>query len=106
VAGPGTEEEAKRWIIESFQGSRYRLAVHFRERMLEREVDFQDVSYAIANADRVERYTVGAPIEGGTCWRLFGSCLDDDRKVAIGVEAYLDRKRRRIILVTVFEVQR
>jgi hypothetical protein len=46
------------------------------------------------------------PVHGGTCWRVLGPHLDDEHKaIAIGVEAFLDKKRRRVCLATFFEVQ-
>jgi hypothetical protein len=73
--------------------------------MEERGVDFADVRSAISRATRVARYDNGEALHGGTCWRVFGPDLDEARTIAIGVEAFLDKKRRRVFLITVFEVQ-
>jgi hypothetical protein len=105
VPGPGTEDEAFTWIREAFEGGRYITTVHFGELMAERGVDFSDVSSAISRATHVARYANDVAQQEGTCWRVFGPDLDEERSLVVAVEAFLDKKRRRVVLVTVFEVQ-
>lgn len=73
--------------------------------MVERGVDFPDVRSAISRATRVTSYENGTAQQGGSCWRVLGPDLDDQRDIAVGVEVFLDKKKRRIVLVTVFEVE-
>jgi hypothetical protein len=102
MPGPKTEIEALRWIQEAVEAGRYVPSVHFYDRLLERKIDIQDVFQAVENATVCVVYERGVPEHGGTCWRLIGRNVDGDEDVAVGVEAFLDKKRRRCILCTVF----
>ena len=77
-------------------------SVHFYDRLAERRIDVQDVFNAVENAASCTTYAQGVPQNGGTCWRVSGTNIDGDRDVAVGVEAFLDKKRRRCVLCTVF----
>ena len=57
---------------------------------------------AIQRAARAEPYG-DLPRHGGSCWRVLGQDLDG-RKLAVGVEAYLDEDERWTILCTVIEL--
>lgn len=102
MAGPG-KSEALRWIQDAMQSGRYHEATHFQERLRLYDVDMWDVFKAIEEADACLSYS-GTPQHGGTCWRVRGPTADE-RAVAIGVEAFLDKKRRRCILCTIFSVE-
>jgi hypothetical protein len=62
----------------------------------------EDVFNSIEKAVACEPYMNRAPEHGGTCWRVKGPDIDEAKEIAIGVEAFLDRKRRRCVLCTVF----
>jgi hypothetical protein len=64
-----------------------------------------DVLHAVEHATRARPYDQ-EPQHGGTCWRVIGPDVDGARSVAVGVEAFLDRKRRRVVLITVMEASR
>jgi hypothetical protein len=104
MPGPREADEALAWIKEAFFNGRYRPSVHFAQRLLERNIQMPDVHYAIVRAEDIIAYTRTKPRHGGTCWRVAGPSLndDDDELIVIGVEAYLDRRRRRVIVCTVF----
>ena len=104
MPGPQTDREALAWIQDAMDAGRYELSYHYAaERRDLRGIDAQDVHAAIGRAARVERYA-GTPRRRGTCWRVFGPDADGERTIAVGVEAFLDRRRRRVIIVTVMEV--
>ena len=80
---------------------RYVLSIHCRERMVERKVEALDIHSAIADADaEVEPYQ-GEIRHGGTCWRVKGQSAEEVL-IAVGVEAFLDKKKRRVVVCTVF----
>lgn len=103
MSGPGTVREALAWIQDAVAAGRYVVSGHFHRRREERRIDFLDVFNAIENANACVPYDQGAPENGGTCWRVIGRNIDNDQDVAVGVEAFLDKKRRRCVLCTVFE---
>ena len=103
MGGPG-KNEALRWIQEAVQGGRYHEAAHFQERLRLYNVDMWDVFKAIEAASACLPYPGTTPQHGGTCWRVRGPTTDD-RVIAVGVEAFLDKKRRRCILCTIFSVE-
>jgi hypothetical protein len=100
--GPKSEEEALAWIKEAVPAGRYVPAVHFQQRLIERHFDMFDVFSAVERATRLLAYDREA-VHGGTCWRLFGPDVDGTREVALGFEAFLDKKRRRVVLCTLFD---
>lgn len=102
MAGPG-KHDALQWIRDAVHGGRYHEATHFQERLRLYNIDMWDVFKAIEEAAECLPYS-GVPQHGGTCWRVLGPTADE-RVVAIGVEAFLDRKRRRCILCTIFSVE-
>jgi len=72
--------------------------------MIDRAVTLLDVAAAVARAARAEPHP-DPPRHGGTCWRVHGQDLDG-RKLAVGVEAYLDEDERWSILCTVMELKK
>ena len=103
MPGPKDATEALKWVQDALQAGRYIPAMHFYERLSERKIDLQDVFNAIETATACVAYGQGTPQNGGTCWRVTGKNIDGDQDVAVGVEAFLDKKRRRCILCTVFK---
>jgi hypothetical protein len=87
------------------RAGRYVPTNHFRQRLAERGIDMLDVENAILKATGIFSYDQATPQNGGSSWRIAGPDVDRVRTVAVGVEAFLDRKRRRMMLITVFEVQ-
>lgn len=83
---------------------RYVACTHFRERLTERAVSMLDVGTAIVRATAAERYKEQVARQGGTCWRIFGPDVEGERILGIGIETFLYRKRKRMMLVTVFGV--
>jgi hypothetical protein len=107
MAGPKTPQEALAWIQEAVASGLYTPSVHLEERFQERGLDIHDVHNAIANAGSCDAYENGQPRHGGTSWRIHGPSVGDDKPsvtIAVGVEAYLDKKRRRCIICTIFKV--
>lgn len=88
------------WIQEAVASGRYTPSVHMRERLMERKLDMEDVFHVVDTAAACRSYDRVAD-HAGTCWRVTGPTVDGEM-VAIGVEAYLDKKRRRCILCTIF----
>ena len=74
------------------------------ERLVQRELVLLDVLTAIQRGARAEPYAE-PPRQGGTCWRVHGQDAGG-RKIAVGVEAYLDEDGRWALLCTVFEEKR
>jgi hypothetical protein len=104
MPGPPTEREALVWIRDAMDAGRYELSYHYSaERRDLRAIDVQDVHAAVKSAARIESYD-GTPRRGGTCWRVFGPDVDEVRTIAIGFEAFLDKRRRRVVIVTVMEI--
>ena len=103
MPGPKDATEALKWVQDAVQAGRYVPSIHFYDRLLEQRIDIQDVFNAVEGAATCLKYEQGTPQNGGTCWRVTGKNVDGDQDVAVGVEAFLDRKRRRCILCTVFE---
>jgi hypothetical protein len=106
MPGPRTEDEALKWIQESVRAGRYLPAVHFNERLLERKFDMADVFKAIESPTSIAPYSKGSCDHGGTCWRVFGLDVDAGRRVAVGVEAFLDKHKRRVCICTVFDPEK
>ena len=105
MPGPGTPREALAWTQAALRDGRYIPSIHFGERLVERGFDMLDVLHAVERATRVTAYDQD-PQHGGTCWRVTGPDVDVGRRVAVGVECFLDRKRRRVVLITVMEGSR
>lgn len=101
MPGPRDSDLALRWIQQALVAGRYIVSGHFGERLAERHVTMMDVHAAVATADSISKYERGAPRNGGTCWRVVGRSIDEDR-IAVGIEAFLDKKRKYVILCTVF----
>lgn len=104
MPGPKDATEALKWVQDAVQTGRYVPSIHFYERLLERRIDIQDVFHAVEKATSCAEYD-GTPQNGGTCWRVTGRNIDEDQDVAVGVEAFLDKKRRRCVLCTVFKLE-
>ena len=102
MPGPKEAADALEWSRDAMSSGRYTPSVHFAERMMQRAVDFEDVFNAIAKATECIPFTNDPPRHGGTCWRIIGPDLEDTQRVALGVETYTDKKRRRCFLCTVF----
>lgn len=105
MPGPRTPKEALAWAQGAMEAGRYIPSVHFGERLAERKLDMLDVLSAIASATRTTPYA-GDARHGGTCWRIAGPDVDGTRTIAVGVETFLDHKRRRVVLATVIDVTR
>ena len=110
MPGPNNADEACSWIKNCAENYRYRERPHFWERLkhdtrgdgkLENKTSM-DVAHALQNMTEVLPYPDGTPTQGGTCWRVYGPSLDDDEGLGIGVEAFLDHKKRQLFLITVF----
>lgn len=61
-----------------------------------------DVHHAISAPDRIEPHH-RRPVFGGTCWRLFGRDINQESEIAVGIEAFLHKGERRVVLCTVFD---
>jgi hypothetical protein len=101
---PGNPVDAKRWVKAAMDAGRYVFApVHFPQRLRERHETLDSVKAAIRRSDRVEPYP--APAEhGGTCWRVFGMGTNGKR-IAVGVELFLDDDSEWTVLCTVIDMQ-
>jgi hypothetical protein len=104
VAGPHTNEEALIWVQFCLREGRYVPAVHFQERLAQREFIMADVRSAIENPTEIRPYESGSAVNGGTCWRITGKNIDGDRDVAVGIEAFEHKHKRRVCLCTVIDV--
>ena len=82
---------------------RYTPSMHFLERLVERDLIMADVRHAIENPNSIERYERGDTVNGGTAWRVLGKDVDEDRSVAVGIEAYDHKRRRRVCLCIAFD---
>lgn len=102
MPGPQDSTSALRWIQDAVTAGRYKATGHFFDRLSERKIEFEDVFDAIENALRCLPYE-RQPDHNGTCWRVIGSGIDENKMIAIGVEAYLDKKKRKCALCTVFD---
>lgn len=99
MRAPSGPAEALAWIKEAVREGRYSRTRHLFERMTDRAVSLVDVLTAIQRGARAEPFS-DPPRHGGTCWRVHGKDLDG-RKLAVGVEAYVDEDERWTILCTV-----
>lgn len=102
---PKHEDDARRWIQETFREGSYTLARHFSQRLVERNITLRDVRNAIEKPSYVERYENGDPHHDGTCWRVYGYDLGRVKEVGVGVETYINAEGRRLILCTIFNVE-
>lgn len=102
MPGPKTSAEAIAWIREVIPAGRYVVSVHMRDRLRDRHLDMEDVFTAVDHATACERYVKGKAEHGGSCWRLIGPNVDGDQEIALGIEAYMDKKGRRCVLCTIF----
>ena len=62
-----------------------------------------DIRSAIDNPDETRPYEHGNAVNGGTCWRITGKNVDGDRSVAVGIETFAHKHKRRICLCTVID---
>jgi hypothetical protein len=102
MPGPKDSRAALTWIQEAVQAGRYYPATHFYDRLYERKLEIQDVFRAIQGATSCFVHD-RKPEHGGTCWRVFGRGLQEGKMLAVGVEAFLNKKKHRCILCTVFD---
>jgi len=65
-----------------------------------------DVFKAIASPTGIEPYAKGICAHGGTGWRVFGLDVDGERRLAVGVEAFLDKHKRRVLCCTVIDLEK
>lgn len=94
---------AKHWVQSAVLAGRYLLArVHFPKRLAERKETMASVKAAIARAEKLEPYPA-MPEHGGTCWRVTGMGLNGKR-LAIGVELFLDEDEQWTVLCTVIDL--
>ncbi|MCC6806088.1 MAG: DUF4258 domain-containing protein [Deltaproteobacteria bacterium] len=102
---PDNPVDAKKWVKAAVEAGRYLFApIHFPQRLRERKETLDSVKAAIARADRVEPYP-SMPVCGGTCWRVEGMGTNGKR-VAIGVELFLDDENKWTAFVTVIDLTR
>jgi hypothetical protein len=102
---PATAEEALGWAQDALSNGRYYTDPHFEKRMRQRQLSLQDVKFAVRRATHCEPYPDGTPLYGGTCWRLYGPCPDEDDPdpIRVGFEAYFDTHRGKLtLLITLF----
>lgn len=106
MAGPkSAAADALQRTKEAITTGQFITTRHFEERMDERSVDMFDVHTAIDRSERAEEYRDGTPMNGGSCWRVFGPDADGTRTLGIGVEVYRAPNRSAwITLCTVIEV--
>ena len=71
--------------------------------MPERYVAHVDIIAVISRAKRCLPYDC-MPEHGGTTWRVIGPDLDG-RQLAVGVETYVDEKKKAVVLITVFDTR-
>lgn len=102
MPGPQDSQTALIWIQEAVSAGRYYPAIHFYDRLYERKLEIEDVFRTIQDAHFCELYDRD-PERGGTCWRVIGPCLLEEKRLAVGVEAFLDKKKHRCVLCTVFD---
>jgi hypothetical protein len=99
---PRRSDEALGWIRDAMLAGRYIPSVHFRDRLRERGLVMEDVFVSVEQASTCAPYTKHAPEHGGTCWRVTGPNVDGTENVTIGIEAFVDKKKRRCVLCTIF----
>lgn len=104
MSGPQNAQEALSWIKEAVRENRFFPTRHVVERGVLRGASLIDVVAAIGRAASLEPYGA-TPEHGGTCWRVHGKDADG-RRLAIGVEAYLDEDHRWVVLITVINMTR
>ncbi|HEU4537277.1 MAG TPA: hypothetical protein VFS00_24320 [Polyangiaceae bacterium] len=94
------------WAQDALSNGRYYTHdPHFEKRTRERQLSLQDVKFAVRRATHCEPYPDGNPLYGGTCWRLYGPCPDEDDPdpIRVGFEAYFDTHRGKLaLLITLF----
>jgi hypothetical protein len=64
-----------------------------------------DAVYMLMHGARAEPYPAQLPQHGGTSWRIHGKD-STGRRLAIGVEAYLDEGGRAAVLCTVIDMSK
>lgn len=71
--------------------------------MVERQVSYHDLKYAILKARRAEPYSDPArPVRPGTtCWRLESESLDGEVLI-VGVDLTIDHMGAHALVLTVF----
>lgn len=75
----------------------------FPQRLRERKETLDSVKAAIARAERVEPYRAMAE-RGGTSWRVTGMGTNG-KKIAVGVELFLDDDNEWTAFVTVIDLK-
>lgn len=98
---PRNPVDARKWIQEAIRTECYATTDHVHDRLRERGIGMRDLLHAIAHPRAVESYP-GMPMNGGTCWRLFGRDMDGEQEVAVGFEAYVNKQGRWAVLCTIF----
>ena len=100
---PDNPVAAKKWVQAAMEAGRYLFASsHFPQRLRERHETLDSVKVAIRRAERVEPYP-SMPERGGTCWRVFGMGTNG-KKIAVGVELFLDDDNEWTALCTVIDL--
>jgi len=100
MPGPLTAADALSWAADAMDAGRYWLLIHAEKRRAQRRVSPADIRNVLCAARRAEPYPDHAPRRGGTCWRIYGTDLDENESV-VSVELYLD-VFKRVLIVTVF----
>jgi hypothetical protein len=100
MPGPRTPNEALRWIRVAVRGGQYIPADHFDKRLKERGIDMHDVLHAVGTATEIQEYH-RQPDNDGTCWRVFGNDIEGEKRLGVGVEAFLDATGKEVMLCTV-----
>ena len=103
MPGPTKPSDALAWVKAAAADGRYVRSVHFEERLAQRNITMLDVLNAITKTTQVVSYPKGKARNGGTQWRVLGPDTDGNRTIVVGVETFLDHKKRRMMLVTVFD---
>jgi len=106
MPGPKTAPEALAWVQAAIAGGSYLVLEedkgHFSRRLNLYGLDMLDVFELVENATVCTPYDKRAPRRDGTQWRVSGPDVSKEQTISIGVETFLDRKRRRCALVTIF----
>lgn len=101
---PDNPVDAKRWVKAAVEAGRYVFSpIHFPQRLRGRNETLDSVKAAIARAERVEPYP-GMVERGGTAWRVIGMGTNG-KKIAVGVELYLDDDNEWTAFVTVIDLK-
>lgn len=99
---PNSPSEALRWLKSAVLANRYRRTRHFEEQMEARKLSDLDITALLRRSGEPTPYYGTARMDG-TCWRVTGM-TDERKRIAVGVEAYLDERGECALLITIFEV--